>query len=117
MYFPSRPLIRDVDAFGDTMVGLVVPLANFETKLAEVDLGEGWQVRTLSPNELAFIRSNFPIAQHFSPQHLHGLMYALAQKCELSEQLSLDPRPAMDIVRAMRLLHAGDISTPVYSRG
>jgi hypothetical protein len=61
------------------MSGLVVPLANFETELAEVDLDDGWQVRPLDHNELAFIRSNFYIAQHFSPQHHQAMTYALAE--------------------------------------
>jgi len=27
------------------MPGLVVPLANFETELAQIDLGDGWELR------------------------------------------------------------------------
>lgn len=27
------------------MPGLVVPLANFETDLAQIDLGDGWELR------------------------------------------------------------------------
>jgi hypothetical protein len=29
------------------MPGLVVPLANFETELAQIDLGDGWELRPL----------------------------------------------------------------------
>jgi hypothetical protein len=97
------------------MPGLVVPLANFETELAQIDLGDGWELRPLGHSDLTYIGSNFLIAQHFTPQHHKDMTYALAQKCGPDEKpSSLDPRPGIDILRAMKLLHAGDMSTPLY---
>ena len=90
------------------MPGLVVPLANFETELAQIDLGDGWELRPLGHSDLTYIGSNFLIAQHFTPQHHKDMTYALAQKCGPDEKpSSLDPRPGIDILRAMKLLHAG----------
>jgi len=57
----------------------------------------------------------FPYSPTFTPQHHKDMTYALAQKCGPDEKpSSLDPRPGIDILRAMKLLHAGDMSTPLY---
>ena len=97
------------------MSGLVVPLAYLETESANIDFGDGWELRPLDAKELTFIRSNFNVAQHFTLQHHQEMLFALAQTCGPSEApSSLDPRPATDILRAMKLLHAGDMSTPLY---
>ena len=97
------------------MPGLVIPLANFEMEIAQIDLGDGWEIRPLGHDDLTHIGTNFYIAQHFSPMHHKDMTYALAQKVGPNEDPpSLDPRLGIDIIRSLKLLHAGDISTPLY---
>src|SRR5690348_3774656 len=94
----------------------IVPLANFDSEVERHDFGNGYSLEPLQVNEVNLIGQNPTILHNFLGRNWDSPKFKLvtASAQEPTYSLGITSEPSIDIIRAMRLCHAGDICAPIF---
>jgi Apea-like HEPN len=93
------------------MIRRLIPLANFVSEIDRYEFPNGYLLEPLGPDEHAIIRTTPLMAQNYS-FYIGPPEYKLVNQDE--SPISTEIEKPVEIIRAMRLCHAGDICAPIY---